>query len=144
MSADQLFLICNYGILPAWCLLIFAPRWEWTQRLVHAVWVPVLLGPVYAWAILSDSGTPDGASFGSLQGVMLFFTSAQSALAGWIHYLVFDLFVGAWELRDAQRRDLPHLAVVPCLVFTLMLGPLGLLLYLLLRFGLKRELSLQE
>jgi hypothetical protein len=75
---------------------------------------------------------------------MLFFTSPYATLVGWVHYLVFDLFVGAWEVRDARRREIPHLAVVPCLVVTLMLGPVGLLAYLTLRFALKRELSLDE
>ena len=56
-------------------------------------------------------------------------------LAGWVHYLAFDLFVGSWEVRDAQRLGIPHLLVVPCLVLTFLFGPVGLLLYL----GLSRR-----
>ena len=41
--------------------------------------------------------------------------------------------VGAWESRDAQRRGVPHLLLLPCLVATFMLGPLGLLLYAAVR-----------
>ena len=145
MSAETLFLLCNNGVLPAWLLLALAPRWPWTQTLVHALWIPVLLGLAYGFALVNGMGNgPEGASFTSLQGVMLFFTVPFAALAGWIHYLVFDLFVGAWEVRDAQRRGIPHLAVVPCLALTLGLGPLGLLAYLVLRLVLRRELSLQE
>jgi Mn2+/Fe2+ NRAMP family transporter len=69
---------------------------------------------------------------------MAFFTSPVAATAGWIHYLVFDLFVGAWQVRDAQRRGITHLAVIPCLVLTLLAGPVGLLLYLALRTGMRR------
>ncbi len=58
--------------------------------------------------------------------------------------LVFDLFVGAWEVRDAQRRGIAHGFVVPCLVFTLMLGPIGLFLYLVLRYVKTRTLTLDE
>ena len=54
-------------------------------------------------------------------------------LAGWIHYLAFDLFVGSWEVRDAQERGIPHLAVVPCLLLTFMFGPAGWFLYNLVR-----------
>lgn len=54
-------------------------------------------------------------------------------LAGWVHYLAFDLFIGSWEVRDAQRHGLSHLLVVPCLALTFLFGPVGLLLYLGLR-----------
>ena len=146
MDLATLFLICNNGVLPAWLLLAVAPGWLWTQRLVHAVWIPLLLGSVYAVLIASSFGAdaPEGASFGSLDGVMAFFTVPAAALAGWVHYLVFDLFVGAWEVRDARRLGLPHLAVVPCLALTLGLGPLGLLAYLGLRLALRRQTSLDE
>lgn len=145
MSPDLLFLVCNNGVLPAWVLLAFAPGWAWTTRLVHAVWIPGLLGIAYGFAIVQGlAGTPEGGGFGSLAGVMTLFTQPWAALGGWIHYLAFDLFVGAWEVRDARRRGIAHLWVVPCLVLTLMLGPLGLLTYLAVRFGLCRKLTLVE
>ena len=61
------------------------------------------------------------------------FQDPWALLAGWVHYLCFDLAVGAWALRDAQRRGLPHLLLVPALVLTFLLGPVGLLLYAGLR-----------
>jgi len=73
------------------------------------------------------------AGFSSLHGVAAFFSSPYALTAGWVHYLVFDLFVGAWETRDAKRRGIPHLLVIPCLVVTLVVGPVGLLLYIVLR-----------
>jgi hypothetical protein len=144
MSPDAVFLVCNYGVIPAWLLLAAAPGWVWTQRLVHALWIPGLLGLVYLFTLLTIPATPEGGGFGSLAGVVAAFTSPHAVLAGWVHYLVFDLFVGAWEVRDAQRRGLPHLWVLPCLFFTLMLGPIGLLLYLALRFARLRVTTLDE
>ncbi len=144
MSPDLAFSICNYGVLPAWLLLVFAPSWAGTQRIVHAGWIPLLLGIVYLSAFALNPDSPEGGGFGSLREVMALFTSPFAVLAGWVHYLVFDLFVGAWEVRDAQRRGVPHRFVVPCLVFTLMLGPIGLLLYLVLRYVKTRTLTLDE
>ena len=63
-------------------------------------------------------------------------------LAGWIHYLAFDLFIGGWETRDAVRNGIPHLLVIPCLLLTFMLGPIGLLAYFALRSGRLRALRL--
>jgi hypothetical protein len=144
MEPASVFLVCNYGVLPAWLLLAVAPGWLWTERVVHRVFIPALLGLVYAWAFLANPGTPAGASFATLDGVMRFFESPHLALAGWVHYLVFDLFVGAWECRDARRRGIAHAWVVPCLALTLMLGPLGLGLYLAVRFARTRATTLEE
>ena len=144
MSPDQLFLICNYAVLPAWLLLMVAPHHRITQLLVHAIWIPLLLGPFYIWALFFGEPSADGAGFGSLQAVMLLFQSPTAVLGGWIHYLVFDLFIGAWIVRDAKRQGINHWLTVPFLFITLMAGPAGLMLYLLLRLGLKRSLTLVE
>jgi len=134
MNPDTLFMWFNNGVLPAWLLLLFAPRWRFTQSIVHAFWIPMILGLGYLLAIVNGAGeSAEGANFSSLPGVMLLFANPWGALAGWIHYLAFDLFVGAWEVRDAQRRNLTHIGVCVCLVFTLMMGPIGLLLYAGLR-----------
>lgn len=145
MSAENLFLFFNNGILLAWLLLVFAPGWPSTQRIVHSFAIPLIIAVAYLFAVASGSGeSEEGASFFSLPGVMLFFANPWSALAGWLHYLVFDLFVGAWEVRDSRRRGIPHLWVVPCLFFTLMLGPIGLGLYAALRRLKGGGLSLEE
>ena len=142
MNPETVFTICNYGVLPFWLLLAIAPGWPGTQRLVHAVWLPLLLGAVYIWALVANPA--EGGSFGSLTGVMELFRSPHAVLAGWVHYLAFDLFIGAWEVRDARRRQIPPLMLLPCLIFTLMLGPIGLLLYLSLRFVRTRSTGLEE
>ena len=144
MTPETMFLICNNGVLPAWLLLALAPNWRWTQWIVHAIWIPGLLGFAYLWAMLSAGTPPEGGGFGSLAGVMLLLSSPHAALAGWIHYLAFDLFVGAWESRDARRLGISPLLVVPCLFFTLMAGPVGLLLYGILRLSLRQTTTLVE
>ncbi len=67
--------------------------------------------------------------FQSLAGVAALFANPWLLLAGWIHYLAFDMLVGAWEVRDAARRGIPHWMVVPCLLLTFLFGPAGWLLY---------------
>ena len=138
MTPELVFNIANNGILVFWLLLIVAPRWKGTQFAVHSMLIPVVLGLTYIWLIVTGfmGGMPEGASFSSLPGVMAFFTSPAAATAGWVHYLVFDLFIGAWEVRDSGRRGISHWAVIPCLILTLVFGPIGLLAYLTLRLVL--------
>jgi hypothetical protein len=82
--------------------------------------------------IVQHFGRSDGG-FGSLAEVTRLFANPAMLLAGWLHYLAFDLFLGAWEVRDAQRHGVPHLLVVPCLLLTFLLGPIGLLSYMVIR-----------
>jgi hypothetical protein len=144
---DRWFLILTYAVFPFWALLIVAPRWRYTQRLVHAASIPLILAAAYLMFAVPGffpGNTVPGGGFGSLEQVMVLFTSKPAVLAGWVHYLVFDLFIGAWESRDAQRRGIPHWMLIPCLLFTLLLGPVGLALYLVLRFARTRVWSLAE
>jgi hypothetical protein len=136
MTPDAIFLIATYGLVPFWLLLVVLPRLSGTQFLVHSALLPLIFGCLYTYYLAVASfggGQPEGASFGTLAGVMIFFQMPEAALAGWLHYLLFDLFIGAWEARDAQRRGMSHWLVIPCLVFTWLAGPLGLLLYIVLR-----------
>jgi hypothetical protein len=133
------FTIANNGILPFWLLLFVAPNWRGTHILVHSVVIPSVLGLTYIWLLSSAMlfGTPPaGSGFFSLAGVMALFSSPVAMTAGWIHYLIFDLFVGAWIARDARHRGLSHLAALPCLIVTLFFGPAGFLLYLIVRAAL--------
>lgn len=148
MSPETIFTIANNGILIFWLLLIVAPRWRGTDLLVHSAAVPVVLGLTYIWLIsraMLFGEAPPGGNFFSLAGVMALFSSPVALTAGWIHYLVFDLFIGAWETRDARTRGLSHLVVIPCLIVTLLFGPAGLLLYLAVRAAMgKGGFSLKE
>ncbi|ANM29820.1 membrane protein [Acidobacteria bacterium Mor1] len=143
MTPEQLFTIANTSVLPGWALLIFLPRWRWTARFVAPVLIPTLLALLYVYLIAGNLFGSEGG-FRTLEGVAQLFRSPPLLLAGWVHYLAFDLFIGAWEVRDAQANGIPHLLVIPCLLGTFMLGPAGLLLYLILRATMRRRLQIDE
>ncbi len=138
MKAEQIFSIANLIALIGWVILAVAPRWVVTRKIVLSGAIPLLLSIAYLVLIVLFFGAADGG-FGSLAGVMKLFTNEWAALAGWIHYLVFDLFVGIWEVKDAQAKNISHWFVVPCLLLTFMLGPIGFLLYSVLRVFLGKQ-----
>jgi hypothetical protein len=144
MSLEALFVVVNYSVVPAWLLLALAPRWIWTRRAVHSAYVPVFLAIAYAVILFGDRPGPEGASFFTLAGVCRIFTSPRTVIACWLHYLVGDLFLGAWEVRDAERLRIPHVWVVPSLALTLFFGPLGLASWLVVRMAVARRVSLDE
>ena len=135
LTPNFLFAIANPVALLGWALLVLAPRWRGTRAVVLSGALPLLLAAAYAALIgyQTVAHPAAGGGFGSLAEVAALFREPWALLAGWVHYLCFDLLVGAWATRDAQRRDVPHWALVPCLVATFMLGPLGLGLYILVR-----------
>lgn len=135
ISPSTMYLALNLGILPFWALLLVLPHARITEALVHSVALPLILGVTYMWLLGTALSlpAPEGAGFSSLSGLMKLFTVEMALVAGWAHYLVFDMFVGAWEARDAQRVGLHHLLLAPCLLLTLAVGPIGLMLYILVR-----------
>ena len=143
MDLDQAFKVFNTGVVLFWVLLAVAPKARLTAVLVHAPVVPVVYGLAYMVLLFGDSAGTSGDMM-SLSGVVALLSQPRIAFAGWVHYLIFDLFIGAWQARDAQRRGIPHLAVVPCLAGTLFFGPVGLLGYVALRFALRRVAGFEE
>ncbi len=137
MTPDLLFSISSALVLPGWLLLLFAPRWRWTTTLVTTVVLPVLLAVAYGAALLPHLFDSPGG-FGSLDEVALLFENRWLLLAGWVHYLIFDLLVGSWIVRDAHAQGVHHGLVIPCLLGTFMVGPLGWLLYTILR-GVRKK-----
>jgi hypothetical protein len=132
MSPDALFQFTSPLALIGWAALAAAPLAPALADRVAGLAIPALLSVAYAALILAFWwGAPGG--FDSLANVQALFTSPWIALAGWLHYLAFDLFVGAWEVRTARREAIPHLLVLPCLVLTFLFGPTGLIAFLCLR-----------
>ena len=138
MKAEQIFSIANLVAMISWIILVIAPRWKWTNKIILSGIIPLLLSIAYLVLVILFFGSAEG-SFDSLAGVMKLFTNEWAVLAGWIHYLAFDLFVGVWEVKDAQAKRISHWFVIPCLFFTFMLGPIGFLMYSVLRFFLAKE-----
>lgn len=132
---EQVFSICGLLAMLGWAALVFLPGKPFAVNTFARLIVPGLIGVVYVALMLGNRElTPADGGFGSLAEVKALFQVDALLLAGWVHYLAFDLFVGSWEVSDARSRGMPHWLVLPCLAATLMAGPAGLLLYLLLRW----------
>jgi hypothetical protein len=138
MSPDQLFQLSSPLALLGWIALLLSPLAPRVAQTVAAAAIPLLLSLAYAGLILAFWWEAPGG-FGSLPEVQALFTHPHIALAGWLHYLAFDLFLGAWEVRTARVEGIPHWAVIPCLILTFLFGPAGLLAFAILRFTLTRK-----
>ena len=137
---ETIFKLANLYILPFWLLMIFLPHWSWSKRIMSTLWIIAPLALAYSILVLPQAGglvadlaNPTMASLAKLLG------NPQAAAIGWIHFLAFDLFVGRWIYLDSRQRQISAWLVSPCIFFTLMFGPFGFLLYMLVRATLSRN-----
>jgi hypothetical protein len=128
MTPEAMFQIANPIAMLGWIALTFAPLAPRIMDLIATLIIPMLMSVAYSALILAYwSGATGG--YGSLPDVMALFTDEHIALAGWVHYLAFDLFVGAWAVRKARSAGIPHLLVLPHLVLIFLFGPAGFLTF---------------
>lgn len=132
MTIEQLFSISSMLAMLGWVLLLASPLIPRAAQIASGLIIPGLLSIIYAALIFAFWSRTEGG-FDSLAGVMQLFTYQEAALAGWIHFLAFDLFLGAWEVRTAKKEGIAFYLVIPCMALTFMFGPIGFLLFLGLR-----------
>lgn len=127
MTPEQLFGICNTTALASWIALAALPRWAIVTGVIR--WGVISgLATLYTALILVFFFRVEGGGFFSLAAVQTLFADPRIALAGWVHYLAFDLFVGLWIAARADALAISRLVQLPILLATFMFGPFGLLL----------------
>lgn len=140
MSPKEMFSIAGMLVMPMWVLMMFLPKWKGTQVLIKFKIIPILLSLVYAIYIYQALQIGGMMDFGSLASVKELFTEDNAVLAGWVHYLAFDLLIGMWMLEENSKLNIHQFLLAPCLFATFMFGPLGYLLFTILRTIKKRTI----
>ncbi|MBA6155699.1 DUF4281 domain-containing protein [Tenacibaculum sp. S7007] len=141
MTPTQVFSIAGMITTPMWILMIFFPKWKVTNYLISFKIVPIILSFIYTIYIIntiSINGMPD---YGNLDSVMKLFTEENAVLAGWVHYLVFDLIIGMWILNASKKLNIHQLIIAPCLFATFMFGPVGFLLFFIIKIIKQNKLQ---
>ena len=130
MTAQALFGPANYLAMLGWLVLIAGVLMNraWLRDKLAGIYWPLALSAGYCVAIYLGFGQ-SGGGFDSLPAVRQLFSNDWALLAGWVHYLAFDLFIGAWIARDAERSGLSRWLLIPVLPLTFLFGPAGLLLF---------------
>ncbi len=142
MNIEILFALSNILVLPFWLLLLFAPRWHVTRRVIGSPYIVVPIALLYSALVLPSLPAllPTLANPG-LSAIAEGFGTPQGATAAWAHLLAFDLFAGRWAYLDSREQDMSPWLAGPVIFFIFMLGPFGLLLYFFARQWATRPLS---
>ncbi|MBM9548636.1 DUF4281 domain-containing protein [Leptospira sp. 201903074] len=134
MNPSLIFKIANGITVLSWLVLILSPNQTKVIRPLRVFISGLVLGGVYVFSIIIGNGQAEG-DFSSLESVRSLFANDYFLLAGWIHYLAFDLFLGTWEAEDGAKEGINRWILVPVQALTFYFGPAGWLLYLVLRFA---------
>jgi len=139
---EKVFSLSSALVMPFWFLMILFPHWRWTNRVMQSLLILVPIALLYAFLVLPRFGdifievaNPTLSSISALLG------TSDGATIGWVHFLAFDLFVGRWVYLDSRENVINVWIMAPVLFFCLMLGPIGLLLYLSVRLAYRKQRS---
>ena len=133
MTPTEVFSIASMITMLMWILMIFLSKWKVTRFLIDFKVIPLALAFIYAIYIFQAIQIGGMMDFGSLKSVMALFTEENAVLAGWVHYLAFDLLIGMWMLDQNKELRINQLIMAPCLFLTFMLGPIGFLLFMIIK-----------
>ena len=134
MDFTQVFSAASTAAMLGWLVLILGPRWPIVLQFLRLGLIGAL-SLTYAVLIFVYFFRVEGGGFGSIAEVRALFMSDPVLVAGWVHYLAFDLFIGTWIAVEADRLGWNRVAQTPILIATFMFGPIGLLLFLIMRAG---------
>ncbi len=141
LNNETLFSLVGVLSFIGWGALLVSPIHRERCVTIARV-ITLLLALFYVVNVLLLWGEKPGVDFSSLQGVANGFTHLGHLLSGWVHYLAFDLFIGAWQVQRAKETGIHHAVLIPCLLFTFMLGPIGLVLFIVVQSIKLRKLTL--
>jgi Domain of unknown function (DUF4281) len=130
-SMDTIFSLSSLTSIPFWLLMIFAPRWTWTRKIIGSPFLILPAAILYIVLVFPNiaSSFPTLAN-PKLETIQTLLGSSAGATITWVHFLAFDLFVGRWAYLDSLERNIHPLLMAPILFLILMFGPLGFVLYL--------------
>ena len=149
LTLENIYLWTNFGVLPFWFLLVIIPNSKITQLFVNSIILPLILTITYVYvfylAILLDEPIFDVLKlYLSLDNLYTIFATENFLLAFWIHFLALNLFLGSWVSRDGIKYNIPRKLVAIPLITVYFTGPLGLVLYWMLRVFYAKKLGLHD
>ena len=149
LTFENIYLWTNFGILPFWLMLIIIPNSKFTQFFVNSIILPLILSTTYIYiiyqAILMDEPIFDVFKlYVSLDNLYILFATESFLLVFWLHFLALNLFLGSWISREGIKYKIPRSLVFTPLILVYLTGPLGLVLYWLIRVFYAKRISFHD
>jgi len=149
LSFENIYLWTNFGILPFWFMLIIIPNSKFTQFFVNSVIIPLVLSTIYIYVIyqtilLNEPIFDILKLYLSLDNLYTVFATESFLIIFWIHFLALNLFLGSWISRDGVKYNMSRGLVSIPLILVYFAGPLGLVLYWIIRIFYAKRLGFHD
>ena len=149
LTFETIYLWTNFGILPFWLMLIFIPNSKITQIFINSVILPLILAAAYVYTIyqiilLEEPIFDVFKLYLSLDNLYTVFATESFLLVFWLHFLALNLFLGFWVARDGAKYNMPRASIIISLILIYFTGPVGLVLYWLIRIFYDKKLGLHD
>ena len=148
VNSENIYFAANWGVIPFWLLLIFAPNHSLTNFFVQSIIAPMLLAAGYiylSYNLYLENNIFDGFElYGGLDGLYSMFANESLLLIFWLHFLAISLFAGSWIVRDSKRYVIPKIITIPSLILTYFTGPVGILVYWFFRIFFAKKISFND
>ena len=149
LTHENIYLCTNFAILPFWLMLIIIPNSKFTQFFVNSIILPLILSTAYIYiiyqAILMDEPIFDVFKlYVSLDNLYILFATESFLLVFWLHFLALNLFLGSWISRDGIKYNIPRNLIFAPLILVYLTGPLGLVLYWIIRVFYAKRISFHD
>ena len=148
VNYENIYLAANWGVIPFWLLLIFAPNHSLTNFFVQSIIVPMLLavGYIYlSYNLYIENNIFDGFElYGGIDSLYSMFANESLLLIFWLHFLAISLFAGSWIIRDSKKYFIPKIITIPSLILTYFTGPVGILVYWFFRIFFAKKISFND
>ena len=148
VNSENIYLAANWGVIPFWLLLIFAPNHSLTNFFVQSIIVPMLLavGYIYlSYNLYIENNIFDGFElYGGIDSLYSMFANESLLLIFWLHFLAISLFAGSWIIRDSKKYFIPKIITIPSLILTYFTGPVGILVYWFFRIFFAKKIGFND
>ena len=146
---ENIYLWTTFGILPFWLMLIIIPNSKFTQFFVNSIILPLILTTIYVYiiyqAILLDEPISEIIKiYLSLDNLYTIFATESFLLVFWLHFITLNLFLGSWVSRDGVKHNISRTLVFFTLILIYFTGPLGLVLYWIIRIFYAKKLGFHD
>ena len=148
-TIEILYYWVNLGVLPFWLILIFFPKSHISRYLVTSIFPIFILGGAYVFVLYkSYLGSYDFRTnfelYLSINNLSELFSEKTFLMMFWIHFISINLFTGGWIVRDSQKLTINKILIIIPLIITYLIGPLGILIYWLIRIFHAKSINLYE
>ena len=149
LTFENIYLWTNFGVLPFWAMLILIPNSRLTQIFVNSVILPLILATAYVYVIyqtilLEENFFETFKLYLSFDNLYTILAVESFLLAFWLHFIALNLFLGSWVSRDGVKYSIPKSVVSVPLILIYFFGPLGLVIYWMVRIFYSKKLGFHD